>query len=72
MFYLQELLRECNSENATYLFQQDKFYDVSYDTGDKSIQCGRKVDAFKLYFLLTCHGMDEMESRVDAAFKAAE
>ena len=29
------------------LFQQDKFYDVSYDTGDKSVQCGRKVDAFQ-------------------------
>jgi hypothetical protein len=31
---------------------QDKFYDVSYDTGDKSVQCGRKVDAFKLWFQL--------------------
>lgn len=66
------LLRECNAANATYLFQQDKFYDVSYDTGDKSVQCGRKVDAFKLYFLLTCNGMDEMERRVDAAFNAAQ
>ncbi|KAL1379296.1 hypothetical protein pipiens_015004, partial [Culex pipiens pipiens] len=42
------LLHECNSANADYLFQQDKFYDVSYDTGDKSVQCGRKVDAFKI------------------------
>ncbi|KAG0719921.1 Acidic amino acid decarboxylase GADL1 [Chionoecetes opilio] len=66
------LLHESNSASATYLFQQDKFYDVSYDTGDKSFQCGRKVDAFKLYFLLTCHGMDEMERRVDGAFRAAE
>jgi hypothetical protein len=30
-------------------FQQDKFYDVSYDTGDMSVQCGRKVDAFKAW-----------------------
>ena len=45
-------LHQCNSANATYLFQQDKFYDVSYDTGDKSVQCGRKVDAFKLWFML--------------------
>ena len=35
-----------------YIFPQDKFYDVSYDTGDKSVQCGRKVDAFKLWFML--------------------
>ncbi|CAO1401631.1 unnamed protein product [Diamesa tonsa] len=29
------LLSECNSAKADYLFQQDKFYDVSFDTGDK-------------------------------------
>lgn len=40
MFLIKEhgLLSHCNSAAATYLFQQDKFYDVSYDTGDKSIQ----------------------------------
>lgn len=37
------LLHEANSAAAKYLFQQDKFYDISYDTGDKSMQCGRKV-----------------------------
>lgn len=42
------LLHECNSTAAQYLFQQDKFYDVSYDTGDKSVQCGRKVCSKKL------------------------
>ena len=34
---------------ARYLFQQDKHYDVSYDTGDKVIQCGRHNDIFKLW-----------------------
>lgn len=38
------LLHQANSAAAKYLFQQDKFYDVSYDTGDKSMQCGRKVE----------------------------
>ena len=37
--------------NATYLFQQDKHYDVKYDTGDKTIQCGRHVDVFKLWLM---------------------
>lgn len=37
------LLHQCNSANADYLFQQDKFYDTNYDSGDKSVQCGRKV-----------------------------
>ena len=26
-------------------------YDVSYDTGDKSIQCGRLNDVFKLWLM---------------------
>lgn len=39
----KNLLHEANCAGATYLFQQDKFYDVSWDTGDKSVQCGRKV-----------------------------
>lgn len=36
---------------AGYLFQPDKPYDVSYDTGDKAIQCGRHVDIFKLWLM---------------------
>ena len=43
------LLGEAHSTCAQYLFQQDKIYDVSYDKGDKSLQCGRKMDAFKLW-----------------------
>ncbi len=65
------LLAETNCANATYLFQQDKFYDVSYDTGDKSIQCGRKVDAFKLWFMLKARGERAVEAMVDNAFEKA-
>lgn len=65
------LLHQCNSARASYLFQQDKYYDVSYDTGDKSVQCGRKVDAFKLWLSFKLHGMAELERRVDAAFAAS-
>ena len=36
---------------ADYLFQQDKHYDVSYDTGDKVIQCGRHNDIFKFWLM---------------------
>jgi sulfinoalanine decarboxylase/aspartate 1-decarboxylase len=50
------LLHEANCAAATYLFQQDKLYDVTYDTGDKSVQCGRKTDAFKLWFMLKARG----------------
>ncbi|XP_063880876.1 cysteine sulfinic acid decarboxylase-like isoform X2 [Scylla paramamosain] len=67
----KDLLKKCNSARATYLFQQDKFYDVGYDTGDKSIQCGRKVDAFKLWVFMKVHGQSLLEARVDAAFHAS-
>lgn len=36
---------------AGYLFQPDKQYDVTYDTGDKAIQCGRHVDIFKFWLM---------------------
>lgn len=42
---------DCNQMCADYLFQQDKHYDVSYDTGDKVIQCGRHNDIFKCWLL---------------------
>lgn len=51
---------------------KDKFYDVSYDTGDKSIQCGRKVDAFKFWFMLKARGESYMEEMVDNTFDMAE
>jgi len=47
----QGLLQACNQLCAEYLFQPDKPYDVTYDTGDKSIQCGRHVDIFKLWLM---------------------
>ncbi|KAJ8369996.1 hypothetical protein SKAU_G00100240 [Synaphobranchus kaupii] len=62
------LLKRCHCANATYLFQQDKFYDVSLDTGDKSVQCGRKVDCLKLWLMWKALGTQGLEKRVDKAF----
>uniref|UniRef100_A0A8C8DUK9 Glutamate decarboxylase 2 n=1 Tax=Oryzias sinensis TaxID=183150 RepID=A0A8C8DUK9_9TELE len=45
------LMQNCNQMHACYLFQQDKQYDLSYDTGDKALQCGRHVDIFKLWLM---------------------
>lgn len=66
------LLHECNSSTAHYLFQQDKFYDTSYDTGDKSVQCGRKVDVFKFWLMLKARGLDEFECLMDNAMAMAK
>lgn len=58
----------CHCANATYLFQQDKFYDTRLDTGDKSIQCGRKVDCLKLWLMWKAVGSQGLADRVDKAF----
>ncbi|XP_071989102.1 cysteine sulfinic acid decarboxylase isoform X2 [Engystomops pustulosus] len=60
-----QLLQRCHAANATYLFQTDKFYNVNYDTGDKSIQCGRRVDCLKLWMMWKALGSKGLERRVD-------
>ncbi|XP_068453842.1 cysteine sulfinic acid decarboxylase isoform X2 [Clinocottus analis] len=65
------LLRKCHSANATYLFQQDKFYDVNLDVGDKSVQCSRKVDCLKLWLMWKAVGSIGFAERVDKAFTHA-
>lgn len=68
----KRLLHECNSSSANYLFQQDKFYDTSYDTGDKSLSCGRKVDAFKFWLMWKRRGRLGFERLIENAFKHSE
>lgn len=67
-FPWQGLLHRCHSAGATYLFQPDKFYNVAWDTGDKTVQCGRKVDCLKLWLLWKAVGTEGLEKRVDRAF----
>uniref|UniRef100_UPI00398E89D4 cysteine sulfinic acid decarboxylase isoform X3 n=1 Tax=Pristiophorus japonicus TaxID=55135 RepID=UPI00398E89D4 len=66
-----DLLKKCHSANADYLFQPDKFYNVCYDTGDKSLQCGRKVDCLKLWLMWKAVGTRGLEERIDRAFACA-
>ncbi|CAH1774812.1 unnamed protein product [Owenia fusiformis] len=65
----KNLLNACHSASARYLFQQDKNYDVSYDTGDKSVQCGRKVDVFKLWLMWKAKGNIGFEKEINNAFE---
>lgn len=48
--------------NATYLFQEDKLFQ-EYDLGDKTIQCGRKPDAFKAWCVGWGGAMDVHNAR---------
>lgn len=61
------LLSDCNSMHAQYLFQKDKI-NTEYDTGDKAIQCGRKVDVFKLWLAWKAKGDKGYERQIDHAF----
>lgn len=65
------LLEEVNRTNAEYLFQPDKCYDTSYDIGDKTIQCGRKVDSMKLWLMWKALGDSGMAAHVENAFDNA-
>lgn len=66
------LLKQCNSTGATYLFQQDKkLYDVAWDTGDKTFQCGRSNDVLRLWLMWKAKGTAGMEEHVDLAFSNA-
>lgn len=66
------LLQSCHSANATYLFQKDKFYDTQFDTGDKHIQCGRRADVLKFWFMWRAKGSDGLAAHVDKIFSSAE
>ncbi|XP_013398337.1 cysteine sulfinic acid decarboxylase [Lingula anatina] len=66
------LLLESNANRAEYLFQPDKFYDTSFDAGDKSIQCGRRADAFKLWLMWKAKGDKAFENEVDKAYEKSK
>ncbi|VEN61661.1 unnamed protein product [Callosobruchus maculatus] len=66
------LLAQTHSLKAAYLFQPDKFYDTSYDTGDKHVQCGRRADVLKFWFMWKAKGWSGFEKHVDKIFENAE
>lgn len=65
LFKKKGLLSECNSLHASYLFQKDKFYDVAHDTGDKTIQCGRPNNVFKIWLTWRAKGDEGFEKHIN-------
>jgi glutamate/tyrosine decarboxylase-like PLP-dependent enzyme len=45
---------------------------VSYDSGDKSVQCGRKVDAYKLWLMWRARGDSGLARLVDNTIDCAQ
>jgi glutamate/tyrosine decarboxylase-like PLP-dependent enzyme len=60
-----------NSYKADYLFQPDK-NNTEADLGDRTIQCGRKSDALKLWLAWKYRGDEGWEKLVDHAFSLAK
>jgi len=60
-----------NSYKADYLFQPDK-NNTEADLGDRTIQCGRKSDSFKLWLTWKYRGDAGWEQLVDRAFDLAK
>lgn len=65
------LLQAAHGLKASYLFQPDKFYDTSFDTGDKHVQCGRRADVLKFWFMWKAKGTRGLEKHVDHVFELA-
>ncbi|KAK3106415.1 hypothetical protein FSP39_019518 [Pinctada imbricata] len=66
------LLEQANQFRAEYLFQPDKHYDTAFDIGDKTVQCGRKVDVLKLWTMWKARGDVGMAEQIDKAFENAQ
>lgn len=58
-----------NNSSAEYLFHKHEASD--YDLGDKSLQCGRRADALKLWLSWKRHGIAGFEQRIDTAYDNA-
>ena len=62
-------LRKSLDETADYLFQGD---DDTYNPGTRSIQCGRRNDALKVWAAWKHHGDEGYQDRIDHLMKLAQ
>lgn len=63
------LEQTCSSDDTDYLFHPHEHSD--YDLGVRSLQCGRKVDALKLWLSWQYYGDRGYETRIDRLFAMA-
>lgn len=63
-------LEKANNSSAEYLFHKHDASD--YDLGDKSLQCGRRADCFKIWMSWRKWGSEGWAKRIDTAFENAQ
>ena len=61
----QNIFKQAHSKQASYLFQKDKFYSTDLDVGDKYLQCGRRPDVLKFWFMWQAKGTSGFEKHVN-------
>lgn len=64
-------LDDCFAARADYLFQPDK-RNATLDAGDRTFQCGRRVDVAKLWLSWKAHGDAGFAARIDHAVSLAD
>lgn len=64
------LFNSCSAHGTEYLFHEHD--DARYDLGQYSLQCGRKVDALKLWLTWKHFGDRGYEERIDNSFELAK
>ena len=67
----KNLFRESNCLEVAYLFNDDKYYDSSYDSGNKYFMCGRRPDVFKFWLVWKNKGKEHFEKLVDDIYDRA-
>ena len=63
-------LHQCFALGADYLFQPDKLH-AEWDSGDRTFQCARRIDVFKLWLSWKHHGDAGFAGRIDHAVSMA-
>jgi glutamate decarboxylase len=63
------IFKESNCLNIAYLFNDDKYYDSEFDTGNKYFMCGRRPDVFKFWLVWKIKGKEHFGNLVNDIFK---
>jgi len=65
------LISQAHCAKAAYLFKKDTLNN-EWDTGDKSIQCGRKMDVLKIWMNFKIQGENGIAERVERMMALGE
>lgn len=65
----KDISKECNELDVNYLFPKKRYYPSEWDTGNKYIQCGRKVDILKLWLSWKIKGEDIFSKEINYFYK---